>query len=91
MFCPGFLTLWDKLQTISGHGQIQFKSPGFTVFPGYPVYRSLKDVIHILLMFLQPGRENLLVSPIYILSVGMLNRDEELLHIYEHIIQSGCQ
>ncbi len=32
LFCPGFLTFWDKFQPISGNGQIKFKSPGF---PGF--------------------------------------------------------
>ncbi len=37
MFCPGFLTFWDKFQAISGPGQIKFKSPGFPCLAGNPV------------------------------------------------------
>ncbi len=36
LFCPGFLTFWDKFQVISGPGQIIFKSAGC---PGF------KDVL----------------------------------------------
>ncbi len=34
MFCPGFLTFWDKFQAISRPGQMILKSPGF---PGFQV------------------------------------------------------
>ncbi len=32
MFCPGFLTFWDKFHALSGPGQMKFKSPGFPDF-----------------------------------------------------------
>ncbi len=32
LFCPGFLTFWDKSHAISGPGQIKFKSPDFPHF-----------------------------------------------------------
>ncbi len=34
LFCPGFLTFWDKFQAISRPGQLKFKSPAF---PGFRV------------------------------------------------------
>ncbi len=38
LFCPSFLTFWDKFQAISGPGQIKLKSPGFPGSAGNPVY-----------------------------------------------------
>ncbi len=32
LFCPGFLSYWDKFQAISKPGQIKFKSPDFPAF-----------------------------------------------------------
>ncbi len=38
LFCPGFISFWDKFQAISGLGQIKFKFPGSA---GNPVVQPM--------------------------------------------------
>ncbi len=45
VFCPGFLTFWDKFQAISGPGQIKSQTPSFQVLLG-TLSKDLTSIVY---------------------------------------------